>query len=157
MWPFRTQTIEEKLKKIKIIRVNGMRFKIRAINPFFDFPSDKIPTIFTDFVSARKLDPTQLDSSTLKKYQEDMYSVIKAGVVEPDLSGSGITVDDLFRDPDIGINLYRIILDHSLNKFKGLKKLFFSILTKYKSYILWQKLTGHFQTVFYSKMGKRPS
>ena len=147
MWPFKPKEndLVSRLRGYKKITIEGMRFTIKKINPFLDFQSDRIPTIFTDFISARKVEPAPLDSAALKKHQEDMYAIIKAGVVEPDLGSNGITVEDLFRDMDLGVKLYLTILDHSLNRFRGLKKLFFSIKTKYSLYIKWQKLSKHYQ------------
>lgn len=150
MWPFKQkESLAEKLRGHKQIKIQGMRFTIRRLNPLLDFPSDKIPQIFTDFVSVK--DKPILDP---KKIQEDMYSIIQAGVVEPRLSQEGITPEDLFRDPEIGTGLYREIIEHSLNRFKGLKKLFFSIKARYRFYIAWRKLSGHYQAVLLSKMSK---
>ncbi len=152
MWPFKNKDPYEKLKGLKKIKIEGMSFTIKRLNPLLDFSSDNIPQIFTDFSSIKPPPSADSSPSVLNKIKDDMFSIIKAGVVEPKLSKDGITVDDLFRDPDIGIGLYQAILDHSLNRFKGLKKLFFSIKTKYKSYITWRKATGHYRAAFYSRV-----
>ncbi len=156
MWFFgRKKPTVENLRGYKKITIKGMPFVIQRINPFLDFPSDKIPQIFTDYQSVRKLPTEQASPERVKRVQEDMYATIQAGVVEPALSKENISVEDLFRDIDIGIGLYQSILDHSFNHFKGLKKLFFSIKTRYKSYITSRKLSGHYHTAFSSRM-QRP-
>lgn len=154
MWPFKKQPTLEDLRGYKKITVGGMRFTIKRINPLLDFTSDNIPQIFTDFKSIRDKPSLENNPTLLKKLQEDMYAVIQAGVVEPSLEKGSIEVDDLFRDAEIGIGLYQAILEHAFNNFKGLKKLFFSIKTRYKSYITWRKLSGHYRTEFYSRMEK---
>jgi len=149
---FSKKTTVEELRGYKKITINGMRFTIKRINPLLDFHSDQMPQIFTDFVSARPSALPTMTPETIKKYQEDMYAIIRAGVVDPVLSKEGITTEDLFRDMEIGTKLYQAILEHSMNRFKGLKKLFFSIKSKYSSYIVWRKLTGHYQATFYKQM-----
>lgn len=134
---------KEVLQGYKRIRVNGMRFTIRKVNPLVDFSADKIPQIFADYVSRRQL------PVSIEKAQKEMYAMIEAGVIEPKLfpigigenrgKEGGLTVEDLFRDFEMGQKLYLAILDHSLNRFKGIRKLFFSIKTKYLFWIALQK------------------
>ena len=107
-----------------------MEFTIKPVNPLLDFPTDKIPQIFTNWQTARKIDPKAPEIPDLKRMQEDMYSIVSAGLESPKLSrksSDGIIVEDLFRDPAIGVKLYYAILEHSLNKFRGLRRVFFSI------------------------------
>jgi hypothetical protein len=139
-----------------------MKFLIKKINPLIDFSSDKMPQIFTDILNQRKEDVNRTRTTAeLIKLQQDMYSIIEAGVVDPvlvpvgsgDTKGKedGITVEDLFRNPDIGYGLYSIILDHSLNKFRGIKKLFFSIKTKYLQFIIQRKIMAQLQSESFSQ------
>lgn len=116
--------------RLKTLKISGMEFTIKAVNPLIDFAADKIPQIFTDWISARKVEPKTPEAPDLKRLQEGMYSVIQAGLDKPKLfhkSADGLTVEDLFRDPTIGVKLYYSILEHSLNRFRGLNRLFFSI------------------------------
>lgn len=157
------QKLKERLQDLKKIKAGGMRFTIRRINPLLDFTSDKMPQIFTEVLSVRKEDPNRTRTNAeLLKMQEDMYSIIEAGVVEPQLvpigvgekrgKEGGITVEDLFRDPAIGYDLYMKILDHSLNRFKGIKKLFFSIRTKYLHFTVQRKIMEQLQSDSSSQM-----
>jgi len=131
MFQLTKKATEERLRGIKKLTVNGMRFKIRKVNPLLDFHSDNIPTIFTDLHYKRLPDIKKTSMEDFKRTQKDMYATIFAGVVEPELvpvgAKGGITPEDLFREPSLGIKLYYEILEHSLNKFRGLTKVFFSI------------------------------
>lgn len=119
------KTTKARLLGYKDVEINGMKFTIKRVNPLVDFTSDRIPQIFTDWQSVREI-PKSPDPT---KHYEAMADVVQAGVVDPELSRNsddGITVKDLFRDPVVGIKLYHEILSHSLNRFKGLSRLFFS-------------------------------
>lgn len=65
----------------------------------------------------------------LQRAQDDMKMIVKAGLVAPKL-GEEITIDDLFSNPDLGVKLYEEVLIHSLNRFSGLKGVFFSLRIK---------------------------
>jgi hypothetical protein len=135
MWFRRTPTIE-KLRDYKRVRVCGMAFTIRRINPLVDFPDGKMPMIFTSFISRRKVDPAELATpEKLAALHADMGAVIMAGVVDPPIvpaekSAAGITVVDLFRIAELGYKLYFEVMNHSLNQFSGWRRLFFSIKTR---------------------------
>jgi hypothetical protein len=133
---------KQKLLGLKRIVINGMRFTIRRVNPMMDFPLDKVPQLFTEFQTSRKPDPTKPPTvEQVQAMRDMMFAYIEAGVVEPRLSPvgvgdkngqeDGITAEDLCRDQDMGIRLYWEILSHSLNTFRGVKSLFFSIKQKF--------------------------
>lgn len=131
MWFFRKKKdLKERFLNLKTLKINGMSFTIKAISPLLDFPSDKMPQIFTDFVSGRNSPISEMSIERVKKIQHDMYSTIAAGVVEPVIKPVGtkneLTPEDIFRDPSMGVQLYYAIMNHSLNKFSGMKHLFFS-------------------------------
>lgn len=138
----------EELRGYKAIKIKGMRFVIKRLNPFLDFPIETMPTIFTDFYSRHKETPS-LDAVQVKKIQEDMQRVVASAVIEPNLipigTGDkkgrepGITAEDLFRDPDLGYKLYNTIMAHSLRQFGGLKGLFFYLRAKYWSFMKCRK------------------
>ncbi len=158
------QKLKEKLADIKKIRVGGMKFTIKRINPLIDFTSDKMPQIFTDILTNRKEDINKTKTpADLIRAQSDMYAVIEAGVIAPPLvpigandqrgKEDGITVEDLFRDPEIGYGLYMEILNHSLNRFRGLKRVFFSIKTKYLLCMAQRKIMAQLQSTLSSPTG----
>ena len=130
MFNGKTPTLE-KLRGHKKLKINGMTFVIKRINPLVDFPANKMPQIFTEMNMTRRPlnpNPSQLE---VKRQIQDMMTTIEAGVVEPELGPVGskgkLTAEDLFRDPGMGLKLFHEILDHSLNNFRGLKRVFFSI------------------------------
>jgi hypothetical protein len=135
VWPFKKQPTVEDLRGYKKITINGMRFTIKRVNPLLDFHSDRMPQIFSDYESVREKPLPTSASEALKKVQGDMYDIILAGVVDPKMvpngKDGGFTPEDMFRDPTLGVKLYHVIIEHSLNKFKGLSKVFFSIGIKY--------------------------
>lgn len=156
MWPFKPNLSVEKLRGYRKIVINGMAFTIRKLNPLIDFRSDQIPQIFTDYESARARIPDT--PQTAKKAQEDMYAVIHAGVVSPDLvpegKKDGLNPSDLFRDPTMGLKLYYEIIYHSLNHFKGFKRLFFWIGIKLSLLMLYANGTVNGLAVYSLKKEK---
>lgn len=145
MWPFgRSATLEE-VRGHKTVKVNGMKFTIRRLNPLVDFPTDKIPQIFTSF-KTRRPDVASDSPESLRRAQEDMYNTLRAGLVDPPLvqeeAKEGMKASDLFRDPTMGPKLFIEIVSHSLTVFRGLKGLFFFHKTKYWLWTLWLKDMG---------------
>lgn len=143
----------------KTLKIKGQRFVIRKLNPLLDFSPEKMPQIFSSQSSRRKAPatPPEIDE---KKVIADMMTVVEVGMVgiigagseiialvpvgKAELKGreNGITVEDLFRDPDVGARLYWEIMSHSMDKFTGLKKVFFSLLNKHLFYTLSPKNTA---------------
>lgn len=129
----------ERLRQYKKLKISGMKFVIRKLNPLVDFPSDKMPQIFTTFISKRKADPEQqVNEAVLRKNQEDMKAVIIAGVVKPEIPKK-VTIEDILADSMLALKLYTEIIIHSLNMFRGIKGLFFSIRLRRSFYIAYQK------------------
>lgn len=139
MWPFTRAATVGELKGYKRVRIRGMRFVIRKLNPMLDFEADKMPTIFTAAHPRRGANktPPPMTPEAAERAEEDMYAIIAAGVVEPVLSKDGLTPKDLFRDIGIGTALYIEIVAHSLNVFRGLKGLFFFHRIKLSMWIRW--------------------
>ena len=139
MWPFSRALTKDRLEAHRRIRINGMRLTIRRLNPLLDFPVDKMPQIFADFVSRRgQREPGAAD---LKRSLEDMVAIIEAAVVDPPLARDGkegIHARDLFRDPTLGPKVYIEILAHSLNVFRGIKGVFFYHRIKWSLWIQWR-------------------
>ena len=140
--------LKQKLQGFKTVRICGTKFVIKKINPLLDFTSENMPQIFSSFISRRG--PATPD---LKNIQKQMMDMVSAGLVEPKLvpvgtgdkkgNEEGITVDDLFRDETLAIKLYQEILIHSLNKFRGLKGVFFLIKLRRAFYIELRKNTAN--------------
>lgn len=150
MWPL--TNLKARLQGHKTLRVNGLPFTIRRVNPLLDFSADNMPQIFSAFVSKRKAEAPQPTPQEMQKARQQMASVLEAGIVLPELipvgkgdrrgREEGITTDDIMRDEDTAARLYLEIMLHSLNRFRGLKGVFFSIRTRLWLYIEWRKNTG---------------
>ena len=127
MWPFTKKPDRAGLHGYKKVRVNGFNFTIRKINPIMDFTPETMPQIFTDFVNRSPL-PEKEGHTKLLRSARDMGNVLVAGVVDPPLKGKDtlLAVEDLLSDLDTAQKLYWEIVIHSLNKFRGLRGIFFS-------------------------------
>jgi hypothetical protein len=151
---FNSKPDKQALQDLKKVKVGGFIYVIRKVNPLIHFAFDKIPQIFTGYIVKRKPDSDLAVPAALAKAYDDMKSVVIAGLVKPQLVAvgkgelkgkeAGITVDDLFIDEESGVKLYLEIIAHSLNKFKGLKGLFFSIKTRQLLFTEWRKLLANF-------------
>ena len=147
MWPLTKKSAKQQLQGHKTLRVNGLPYTIRRVNPLLDFSADNMPQIFASFVSKRKAEG--LPEVEAHKLKEQMAAVLEAGIVTPALVAvgkgdkrgkeDGITVEDIMRDEDTAGRLYLEIMLHSLNRFRGLKSVFFSIRTRLLLYTAWQK------------------
>jgi hypothetical protein len=139
---FAKKATKERLQGRKTVTVNGSKFVIRKINPLIDFEPDRMPSIFTSFQTLRKTDPSQKYTEIdFRKMQKSLKEIVAVGVVEPVFAktdAEGITVDDLFRDPDMGYKLFLEIMAHSMNMFSGMKELFFYLKTKLWCFIHWR-------------------
>lgn len=138
-----------KLQGHKTVRVFGDKYVIRKINPFLDFAYDSMPQIFTYQKSNRPETEVVPHPATIQKQLKDMKAIVAAGIVEPKLEPvgkgekfrheAGITIDDLFVDMELGTRLYLEIIAHSLNKFRGIRSLFFSIATRWSLFTEWRR------------------
>lgn len=153
---FKKNPKKNDLQNVKNIELGGFKFTIRKINPLLDFTADTMPQIFTAYLTRRKFEnATTTTVEQLQRANEDMKSIIMAGLVTPKLvpvgkgdargREDGITVEDLFRDEDMAVKLYVEIFTHSLNRFKGLKGLFFSIKIKHTLFTEWRKNMAVYQ------------
>lgn len=131
----------------KRLTLKGQRFVIRKLNPMIDFAPEKMPQIFSAHNPRRKAPatPPEIDE---KKVMSDMMMIVEAGTVgivgaksevvplasvgKGDQKGreDWITVEDLFRDQEVGLKLYREIMVHALDHFSGIRKVFFYLLTR---------------------------
>jgi len=142
---FSRKPTRARLRRYKTVRISGFKFVIRKLNPLIDFPDDKMPQIFTSFISRRKVDPEkQINEAALRKTYQDMKNVIEAGLVYPELS-ENLTIDDIMADYVLALKLYTEIVVHSLNMFRGLKGLFFSLKTKRLFYTTYASNMESFQ------------
>jgi len=131
-----SQPTKAKLQGHKSVKIDGQKFIIRKINPVLDFMPEQMPQIFTAMSSRRDMSQTVNPKVIL----DQMMRIVEAAVVCPALipvgkgeskgREAGLTVEDIFRDEETGSRLFAEVMIHSLNRFKGLKSLFFSVKTR---------------------------
>ena len=135
----------------KVVVIDGSKYVIRKVNPLLDFNESGMPQIFAHFVSRRKAEK----ADDPRRHLKDLYSVLEAGVVFPALvpdGKDGITARDIFRDMDHGMRLYWEIITHSMNKFKGLRGIFFSVMLRSKLRMLWRSVTADSRAKLFSEI-----
>lgn len=125
--------LKAKLQGHKTVHIDGQKFVIRKINPIMDFLPENMPQIFTSLNPRRDISKA-IDPKVLLS---QMMNIVGAALVYPDLVAigkgdkkgkeDGITIDDIFRDQEVGSKLFFEVMIHSLNRFSGLKSLFFSL------------------------------
>ena len=140
-WLFGQKPTRESLHGHKRVKVGGMAFTIRRLAPLSDFPADRMPMVFSDTTRHEAVDMG--NQSVIKRVQEDMRAVVQAGVVDPPLNQKdGISVADLFRDPDVGYNLYSVIMEHSLLHMAGKRIQFFFLAAPLLRFTIWLRSTA---------------
>ena len=159
MWPWASHT-KESAQSVKTLWIGCGRYKIRKLNPLLDFKPDDMPQIFTAYQTRRKQERPSTTEAQLVKAQRDMMNVVEAGLVYPELvpigvgdkrgKEGGITVEDIFREPVVGEKLYWEVVLHSLNRFKGIKGVFFSTRLRYLLYTVQQKTTEENLSKYFS-------
>lgn len=113
------------LDETKIVRVCGIKFKIRKVNVTDYLAGSKMLLQSYDTYKTG-LEPVQLDTTSEKRLKEHYAHVLVAGVVHPRLTitaedeskGGGIHVDKLFVDWDMVTGIYNEIMLLSYGKKK---------------------------------------
>ena len=156
MWPFSakldaTTKARDELQGRKRVAIDGQVFVIRRLNPLLDFNPSSMPQIFSSFQSRREPSKGPADEARALR---DMMSIVEAGTVgiqagtellelspKPQKGGQaqGITVEDVFRDQAVGAKLYWEILLHSLDRFRGIKKVFFYLTSRFTLFMLLRR------------------
>lgn len=152
MWLLTNKSKQEKIKErlldLKTVKIGGIKFVIKKINPLIDMPSDQVPQIFSDYNSSRV--GASVTEKDIQRIDESIKPILKAGIYKPDLippdpdnkfKEKGLTINDLFIDKQIAYKLFEEILNHSLDYFKGISGVFFSIKIKLWQFIQWLKNT----------------
>lgn len=110
--------LEDHLNETKIVRVSGVRFKIRKLNMLNYLEGSQVLLRYFDTYKSGQV-PDQLST---KKVNEHVAQVLVAGTVQPKLSlkeGDGVQyVYDLFSDAEMVNGLYSEILTFAYGKKK---------------------------------------
>lgn len=142
-----------KIRQHRTVKISGIKYKIRKINPILDFPQGKMPQIFSSFESRRKVDENQkVNDAVIRRSYEDMKGMIIAGLIKPKL-GEEIKIDDIMCDAEIAFKLYAEILIHSLNRFSNSwRGVFFSRKLRRLLFTQWHKNLDETLSTFSSQM-----
>lgn len=125
----------------KAVKIDGQKFVIRKINPIMDFQPDNMPQIFTALNSRRDISK----ATDPKVMLDQMMRIVEAALISPDLvpigkgdkrgKEDGLTIEDIFRDQEVGAKLFTEVMIHALDRFKGIKSLFFSLRNRLSFWI----------------------
>jgi len=104
---------KDQIMKLKKVKIQGVIFKIRKMNPLDHVTGAKVMTAIHSKYRALKEqdDDIVVSDSDLKKVKSHYRDVFMAAVVKPHLSrkendGVSIFVDDLIQNWDLTIDLY---------------------------------------------------
>lgn len=164
---FWKRNVKAELQGHKRVVIKGQAFIIRKINPLIDFSADRMPQIFAHMVSRRAPSGTPMEDA---KALKDMMAIVEAGVVGIDTGRdllplveigkgqargreAGITVEDLFRDQEAGVLLFQEVFSHTLDRFRGMQKVFFWLKTKLFASMLLRRSTARLPILSPSQMG----
>jgi len=124
MWPFtKRKTLDGHLGAIHKVKIHGIFFKLRRINPMDYVAGTKAVQMHYDTYKTKgQKDQIQKLNQNVEKVKEHYVDVFMAGVVEPKLcrkkDGEGIFVQNLFTDWDLANELYLKIMEITYGKKK---------------------------------------
>jgi hypothetical protein len=129
---FGSKKLSDVLTKTHLIKVHGVRFEIRKINPVdFMNGSKAVSQLFDVYkTNPEKLEEKQLLSNT-NKIKDHYADVFMAAVISPKLvrkieqSDQGVWVENLFSDWDLVSELYQqiMLVTYGKKKMKSLTSL----------------------------------
>lgn len=130
IWKFwQSKSLEDHLRATKKVKINGILFKIKKIDPlaYADGSKALIQIYDTYKVKSADLKGSDADkekSATLSRLKQHYRDTIISGVIKPKLvrkqkdNPEAICVDELFADWDLVNKLYMAILVHTYGKKK---------------------------------------
>lgn len=124
MWPFGAKRLEEVIFKGKKVKVHGVFFQIRKVNPLDYLTGAKVLKQDFSLYELKKaenlatISKAQIDQ--MKKHYTDVFM---AGVIYPTIKREndnqpGIWVDHLFNDWTLATELYQEIMFYTYGKKK---------------------------------------
>ena len=120
---FRKKKLSDHLGSTKLIKVMGMFFRIRKINPLDYLEGSNALKQAYDLYKTGTITETDIRSTKIKKHYID---VLMAGIVEPKLTrkedGDDLYVGNLFSDMELVGDLYTAIYENTYGK-KKLKRM----------------------------------
>lgn len=122
MW-FRKKTLDDVLNKTFRLKIYGVIFKVRKVNPLdYVSGSKAVQMHFDTYKTKGQKEAIAKTASDMGKVKEHYRDVFMAAVVEPTLcrkeGGEGTFVDNLFTDWDLANELYLGIMEKTYGKKK---------------------------------------
>ena len=118
-WLF-DRSLESAANATKRVRIAGVRFRIKKINPINFLDGSKVMRQVFDTYKAAG--PLGVDESSHKKIKEHYTDVILSGVGAPKIARkkdeAGFYVEDLFNDWELVEGLYLAIMEFTYGKKK---------------------------------------
>lgn len=119
MWPF-SKKLEDVIYKTKTIRVHGVKFIIKKIDPSDFLEGNKIMLKLYDTYKISEKLPIESADKDLEKVKAHYSDVFLTSVVYPKLarkdSDSGLPVGHLFTEWNLAHELYSKILEYTYGK-----------------------------------------
>lgn len=121
MWPF-SRNLEDVLTKPKSVRVHGVKFIIKKIDPTNFLDGSKVMTQLYDIYKVGNSPSPEVTQKTLEKVKDHYRDVFMASIISPKLRRNekedGLLVDNLFTEWDLAHELYAQIMSHTYGKKK---------------------------------------
>ena len=119
---FRKKNLNQVLNQTKKVRIHGVLFTLKKINPMDHLTGAKV--LAASYAEYTRKPDENMDQSAYNKIKEHLKDVILASVISPKLSrkegGEGIYIEQLFSDFSLINDLYSEIMLHSYGKKKSL-------------------------------------
>lgn len=121
MWPF-SKSLEHVLNKTKTVRVHGVKFEIKKIDPSSYLDGSKVMLQLYDVYKLGKEAPADVTQQALNKVKDHYKDIFLASVIAPKLRRNdktdGLLVDNLFTEWDLAHQLYGEIMAYTYGKKK---------------------------------------
>lgn len=119
---FRKKDLKTVLNETKTVKINGVLFKIRKLNPLDHAKGLEVMRAQFDTYRVKSSEPQELTEGQIKKVRKHYRDVFMASVVQPRLSikddSELVCVDDIFRDEVMAERLYMEIMFLTYGKKK---------------------------------------
>lgn len=123
-WRFRSKKLESVLGRTKVIKIYGVRFRIKKLDPLAHLDGSNAMLMTYDIYENKKGSNNPKPS----KVRDHMKDVFLNSVVEPKLArketDEGLFVENLFSDFTLSNNLYEAIILYTYGKKKTLFGIF---------------------------------
>lgn len=121
MWPF-SKSLESYLNRTISIRVEGVKFKIKKIDPTNFLDGSRVMMQYYDTYKIEKEQSPEITASVMQKVKDHYRDVFLATIVYPKIkrkeSEEGLLVDYLFTDWNFAHDLYSKIMEYTYGKKK---------------------------------------